>query len=166
MLMTSRAQIPALHKRLVEMDVLRPGTINFDLGGGRFENASEWLAARGVQNVIYDPYARDPEWNSEAMAFVRSVGGCDTATLANVLNVIPERSERNKAIRAAARAIKKDGAVFFLSYEGDRSGITRQTRDGWQLNLPTEEYDPEIQRHFGEIVPLPHKILMALGPRR
>ena len=69
----------------------KPNTINLDYGGGKFDNAVEFLAQKDVKNLIFDPYNRSSAHNQEVLKEIRDNGGADTATLSNVLNVIQEK---------------------------------------------------------------------------
>jgi len=84
------------------------GTINADIGGGRFDNATDFLARRGVKNHIFDPFNRSKEHN-DRVANTIADGGADTATVNNVLNVIKEPGNRHKVIAQAADAISLTG---------------------------------------------------------
>jgi len=120
----------------------KSGTRNADIGGGRFDNATEFLSKSGVENVIYDPYNRTQESNKAAVAKI-SGGQSDTATINNVLNVIAEPESRELVIRQAADAIKEDGKAYFLIYEGNAKGVGSQTKAGWQENRKAETYVDE-----------------------
>jgi hypothetical protein len=126
------------------------GTRNADIGGGRFDNATEYLAGLGTENVIYDPYNRSQESNQIAVSKI-SGGQSDTATINNVLNVIAEPESRDLVIRQAADAIKPDGKAYFLIYEGSSKGVGSQTKFGWQENRKAETYIAEIKNHFGNV---------------
>lgn len=124
------------------------GTVNADIGGGRFDNATELLAANGVENIIYDPYNRTAEHNQSAVKRI-SGGKSDTATVANVLNVVKEPSARSAIIRQAADAIKPEGKAYFQIYEGNKSGTGTPTKAGWQENRDAASYEKEIAEYFG-----------------
>jgi hypothetical protein len=142
----NQRQMPATFKRVK----WQSGTRNADIGGGRFDNATEYLAESGVENVVYDPYNRTQESNQAAVAKV-SGGQSDTATVNNVLNVIAEPESRDLVIRQAADAIKPDGKAYFLIYEGDKKGTGSPTKAGWQENRKAETYVAEIRKHFGSV---------------
>ena len=129
------------------------GTTNADIGGGRFDNATEALAKKGVKNVIYDPFNRSEQHNAEAKKLIAG-GKSDTSTIPNVLNVIKELSERSRVIAQAADAIKSDGTAYFQIYEGNRSGKGKSPSskpDQWQENRKTADYLDEIRKHFGSV---------------
>jgi len=141
---TSVRQVPALHKKLEWAD----GSVNLDLGGGKFDTATEWLAERGVKNLVLDRYNRSPEHNRGVLDTV-SDSGPDTVTVANVLNVIREPEMRREVVETAAELVKPGGTVYFAVYEGDRSGKGRVTSKGsWQENRRLRTYLDEIRAVF------------------
>lgn len=73
------------------------GTRNFDLGGGRFDNATEYLNRLGVENVIYDPFNRSRKHNENAIK--KSYRAFDTCTINNVLNVVDNLDEINNIVK-------------------------------------------------------------------
>ena len=120
---TSIKQIPALFKHSgVEF-----GKTNIDIGGGKFDLATNYLAERGTKNMVFDPYNRGAQENKGTLSYLQSGKRADTATCANVLNVIAEPAARSNVILEAAKAIKPDGAAYFMVFEGDRSGEGKQT---------------------------------------
>ena len=140
---TCRKQIPALHRVLLRT-MWKPGDVNADIGGGKWDLVTEELAKAGVQNIVYDPYNRDASWNETAMKVIQN-GGLSTATVSNVLNVIAEPQIRSAVIQMAASISRR---VFFSVYEGNRSGQGKRTRDGWQENRSLESYLKEISHFF------------------
>lgn len=144
---TSIKQIPALFRnKNVEF-----GETNIDIGGGRFDLATDYLKSIGTENMVFDPYNRSAETNSATLRFLQEGNKADTATCANVLNVIREPEARANVILEAAKAIKPDGAAYFMVYEGDGSGTGKETSSGWQNNRPTASYVSEIERYFGNV---------------
>ena len=127
------------------MRVWKRGDINADLGGGKFDKATAELMAHGVENVIWDPHNRSDEHNE--LALKRIHRGVVTATVANTLNAIAESEVRAVVILLATRARQ----AFFHVYEGDHSGVGKETRDGWQENRKLLSYVPEISRYFGHV---------------
>ena len=139
-------RLPATFNRVT----FEKGTINADIGGGRFDNGTQFLASKGVQNIIYDPFNRSAEYNAKSVEQIRG-GKADTVTVNNVLNVIQEQLSRDLTIAQAADALKPDGTAYFLIYEGDKSSFSRETTKGWQENRPAESYMAEIGMHFGDV---------------
>ncbi|MBO4304819.1 MAG: hypothetical protein J6A21_09570 [Lentisphaeria bacterium] len=140
-----------------------PGTVNLDLGGGKFDEGTKYLAEKGVKNLVFDPVNRSEENNREVFRTV-SNGGVDTVSCNNVLNVIREASARDNVILQAAKALKENGTAYFTVYEGDGSGQGRQTQaDAWQENRKAADYLEEIRKHFSD-VQLKNKVITARGP--
>ncbi len=79
----------------------KPGTVNVDIGGGRFDKATEYLREQGVESMVFDPFNRDAEHNRQVAERVRDEK-VDTATCNNVLNVIDSASSRANVILQAA----------------------------------------------------------------
>jgi len=126
------------------------GSINIDLGGGRFDNATETLKQRGISNLIIDPYNRTSEFNhtNEQIAKKNKV---TSVTVNNVLNVIMEPEERESVIAKAKSYLKHEGKAFFLIHykSGKKAGETK--KDSWQNHMHPKEYLPEIQKYFNEV---------------
>ena len=156
---TSIKQIPALFK---DNNVHFEET-NVDIGGGRFDLATEFLAEQGVKNYLFDPYNRPENVNMSTLNFLRSGNRADTATCANVLNVIAEPAARANVILEAAKSIKNDGTAYFMVYEGDGSGVGRETSSGWQNNRKTADYVGEIAQYFNSVV-RKGKLIIAADP--
>lgn len=157
---TSIRQVPALFKD----KNARFGEINVDVGGGRFDLATDYLAERGTRNLIFDPYNRDEATNRATLDFLRAGNRADTATNANVLNVVAEAPARANIILEAAKSIKPDGTAYFTVYEGDGSGIGRETSAGWQNNRKTADYMDEIRQYF-DAVERRGKLIIARDPK-
>lgn len=156
---TSLRQIAAGFKKID----FKPGTKNFDLGGGKFDEGTKYLEAKGVKNFVFDPVNRDSKTNKEAFEIVKN-GGFDTTTCNNVLNVISEADVRDNIILQAAKSLKPNGTAYFTVYEGDGSGKGRQSqKDSWQEHRKTADYLGEIKKHFGE-VSLKNKVITARKP--
>ena len=127
------------------------GTINLDYGGGRFDNATEALAQKGVTNLVYDPYNRTSEHNKAVLDTVSKNGGADTITCSNVLNVIKEPSVRLSVIENCYKLLKSSGKFYVTVYEGTRNNAERETKAGYQLNRPTDGYVDEIAQVFPNV---------------
>lgn len=156
---TSLDQVAAGFKKID----FKPGTVNLDLGGGKFDRATEYLAEKGVTNLVYDPVNRSAESNQAIFDAVKK-GGVDTVTCNNVLNVIKEEGARSNVILQAAKALKPDGVAYFTVYEGDGSGNGHETSKGWQEHRKTADYMDEIKQHFGDVV-RHGKIIEARNPQ-
>lgn len=138
-------KVPAVFRRCV----WAKGELNLDLGGGKYDTATEYLERMyGATNLVYDPYNRSLEHNNEVLAKAFAEG-TDTCTISNVLNVIDEPDARWALLRLAAAALKDGGQVLIAVYEGDRSGKGRRTgKDQWQNNKPLRGYLQEVREVF------------------
>lgn len=155
---TSVNMVPTLFKRVKEF-----GGKNLDIGGGKFETASEWLQENhGCKNLVYDPFNRDADHNHKVLTEAQK--HVDSITLSNVLNVIQEKAHRQGVLTMAASYAGPTTKVYITVYEGDRSGEGRETRCGYQLHQKTEAYMEEIGEFF-ESVERKGKLIIASVPR-
>lgn len=155
---TSRKIIPFLFKKIdwPKLDI----KYNFDVGGGRYNLATDYLAKFGITNLVYEP-SRGKEHNMKVFKILREVGLSDSATIANVLNVIKEQRIRKNVLLLAKRWVKPNGKVFIQVYEGDGSSVDKQTtQNSYQLNRKTKDYFQEIKEVFPNVV-LKNKIFYA-----
>ena len=136
-----------------------PGTLNADIGGGKYDDATNYLSSLGVENVVYDPYNRDIQHNLTA---TKRTGNhqSDTATVANVLNVINDDKELDQVLVWARGCLKEGGKAYFCVYEGNKSGVGKATTKGYQRNQPTSWYLPLIRKFFTTVT-LKGKIITA-----
>ena len=143
---TSIRQVAAAMKKIP----WKRGTVNTDIGGGRFDEGTKYLADQGVENLVFDPFNRNEQHNRSVVERLKA-GQTDTATITNVLNVIAEPEVRGEVVRQAAKAIQEGGVAYFQIYEGDKSGQGKETSKGWQNNAKTETYLGEINQYFGDV---------------
>ena len=128
------------------------GETVFDIGGGKFDNVTDHLRKSDVIHRVYDPFNRPAEHNDEVLNLTDYEGGADVVTAANVLNVVAEPEIRNRIIRQAADIIKPHGRAIFGIYEGDGSGLGKETIKGYQNNMKTADYVAEVQAIFPNAV--------------
>jgi len=140
---TSRKIIPTAFK------VFPFKGINFDLGGGKWDDASIFLKERGCTNLVFDPYNRSIEQNEVSYNKMKDTG-VDSISCLNVLNVIQSETERidlYKNIKIIAETSKKANGkypiIVFQVYEGDASANKEI-----QTTMKTSEYIPEITQNF------------------
>lgn len=141
------------------------GKTNIDVGGGRFNLVTDYLAERGTKNMVFDPYNRGMDENAATLRYLQNGGRTDTATCANVLNVIREPDARANVILEVAKCIRDGGTAYFTVYEGDGSGEGRQTSSGWQNNRKTADYVSEIGRYFDD-AQRKGKLIIATNPKQ
>lgn len=137
-------KLPAIYR----MIKLQPGTVGVDFGGGKFDNAVEYLRDQNVTLCVYDPYNRSAEHNRGVLRTLRANGGADFAINSNVLNVIKE-PEARKGVLENIKKITKSGAPIYITvYEGRGDAKEGVTKSGYQLNRKTADYLEEIQEVF------------------
>ena len=140
------SKLPAIFK----LADFHTNTLNLDYGGGKFDNATEYLKTLGVTNLIYDKFNRTPQHNQEVIRAVRENGGADTCTLSNVLNVIKEESIRHEILVNIHKLLKSDGILYITVFEGQPGQKEGPTKSGYQLARKTSEYIDEVANVFGE----------------
>ena len=62
---------------------------------------------------------------------------------------VSEKENHISALKLAHKSLKNDGKLYIGVYEGDKSGIGKQTgKDSYQRNEKLESYLPTIQKVF------------------
>ncbi|HAT65655.1 MAG TPA: hypothetical protein DCS66_13840, partial [Flavobacteriaceae bacterium] len=143
----NKEKMAATFKKLAKEGVWVEGGVNFDIGGGRFDNATEFLETLGVTNYIYDPFNRGDEHNENSVNKAAN-GQADTVTINNVLNVIKEEQNQLRTLEQAANALKAGGVAYITVFEKDKSGVGKQTSKGWQNNKTLKSYLPLVRKVF------------------
>lgn len=138
------SKLPAIYK----MVKFNPGDVVIDFGGGRFDNAVEYIKDKGSTLVVYDPYNRSAEHNEQVLATLEENGGADAAVNSNVLNVIKEPEARKAVLENIKKLLKPGAPVYITVYEGRGDGVEGPTKSGYQLNRKTEGYLEEVQEVF------------------
>ena len=142
------SKLPAIYK----MVNFNEGDVVIDFGGGRFDNAVEYIKDKGATLVVYDPYNRSAEHNAQVFATLEENGGADAAVNSNVLNVIKE-PEARKAVLQNIKQLTKPGAPIYITvYEGRGDGVEGPTKSGYQLNRKTEGYLDEVREVFPDAI--------------
>ena len=137
-------KLPAIYS----MVNFNEGDVVIDFGGGKFDNAVEYIKDKGATLLVYDPYNRSAEHNQEVLSILEQNGGADAAVNSNVLNVIKE-PEARKAVLQNIKQLTKPGAPIYITvYEGRGDGVEGPTKSGYQLNRKTADYMDEIQEVF------------------
>lgn len=163
---TSLNQVASTFKK---KGLFKPNTRNLDIGGGRFDTATEFMKGMGVENLVFDPFNRSADWNRKVAMAIQD-GGADTVTVNNVLNVIAEDEVIENIILQAAHALKPNGVAYFLTYEGNKSGVGGVSKvkgsdidSSFQRHQLTKEYLPFIQKYFAD-VSIKNKVIVAKNP--
>jgi hypothetical protein len=141
------SKLPAAFTQLNKEGVFKKGSVNIDIGGGRFNNADELLQKSDATNLVYDPFNRTKAHNANVVNAV-SGGNADTATINNVLNVIEDEANQLKVLKQAKDAVRKDGEVFISVYQGKGDGIGKATSKGFQQNKKAADYLDLVKKVF------------------
>jgi hypothetical protein len=128
-----------------------------DIGCGKyFEDIRRFAnVCYGATVFGYDPYNLSAKRNAQSLKNVlmchnRAV---DMVICANVLNVLDRWEDIVDIVDFAAACTSIDGCALFQIYEGDRSGIGKETTKGWQRNQKTEDYlAPVYDNGFGTVI--------------
>ena len=128
-----------------------PGQVVIDFGGGRFDNAVNYLKDKDVTLLVYDPYNRSAEHNKEVLRVIRENGGADAAINSNVLNVIKEPEARQQVLKNIKKLVKPGAPIYITVYEGSGKGNEGPTKAGYQLNRKTADYMDEIGQVFSNV---------------
>ncbi len=127
----------------------RKNDLNLDYGGGKYDTASEYLKTQGAVNFVYDPYNRSAVHNNKVYDLLEYFTTC---TISNVLNVIKEKEVRIAILKKLSFKLKPGTPVFITVYEGDKSGIGKETKkDCYQTNMRLKDYVPEVQEAFSSV---------------
>lgn len=129
-------KLPAIYN----MVKFRPGDVVVDFGGGKFDNAVNYLKDKNVTLLVYDPYNRSAEHNKEVLRLLKEHGGADAAVNSNVLNVIKEPEAREAVLRNIKKITKRGAPIYITVYEGRGDGVEGPTKSGYQLNRKTGDY--------------------------
>lgn len=129
--------------------IFKENSVCLDYGGADLDITTEYLATRGVENFIYDPFYRSKEHNDAVIAEIIKRGGADYVVCSNVLNVIKEESARETILHNLRRMAKPNGILYLCVFEGKKDGVGRLTKWGnWQNNRKLSSYLPEIHKFF------------------
>ena len=80
---------------------------------------------------MYDPYNREAAHNEAVLSWVEDNGEVDYVTSSNVLNVIKEEGVRLNVLHNMQLIAKPNATIYFVIYEGNRSGIGAYSGKGW-----------------------------------
>jgi hypothetical protein len=146
---TSQRQVAATFHKF-EFDNLT----NLDYGGGKYDDATEYLETINSTNLVFDPFNRSKAHNDEVISEVIKTG-VNTITCLNVLNVVRDQSERiailSEIKHLAMGCIDTRGElpdIYIQVYEGNRTGTPSKTTA--QLNWKLDQYISEIRDLFSE----------------
>lgn len=124
-----------------------------DLGGGKFDVNIHYMKQRKVELLVWDPFNRSLEHNSEIQTAVMQKK-VDAATSMSVLNVIRELAARLAHITTLKSALIIGGKGYFKIWPGENelkgSYLPLETATEYQANAYAERFYREIEVVFGE----------------
>lgn len=146
----NKTKAPAIYNMKKAIELMTNKSV-IDIGGGKYDIATEKAKEYNATVHIYDKYNRSNEHNNKVLS-----NNYDIAVISNVLNVIAEKEERLSVVDLA---LSKAPTVLITVYEGNGSGIGKQTGvDSWQENRKTVEYMEELEsfnpKRYGKLIVL------------
>lgn len=157
---TSLKQIPAGFNIIDKHFGWQPNTINFDIGGGKYDLMTEKLCEKGVTNLIFDPYNRSQKHNEGVLSVCRHLH-VDTVTIFNVLNVVKEFEIQIGILNLALETLKDDGMVFVRSTYKNPNKASGVTKSGTFQHYLTQKQYLEIVRKVFPNAELKYGLIFA-----
>lgn len=150
---TSIRQIPKPAKTLITNNVLKPNTINLDIGGGKYDEMTNYFNEHGIKNYVYDPFNKSEEHNKMVIKKTEN-GQCDSVTIFNVLNVIKEEHIQLLILKQALNAIKDSGNVYIYSnyYIKGKTAREIKNRDSYQHNYKLSDVLHIVRKVFPDAI--------------
>lgn len=149
---TSIRQISKPYKTHLDKFGFRKNALILDYGGGKYDDAKDFMAKYGFNVLVYDPYNRSADHNKMVMSAVAKRKP-DYIICANVLNVIKENAIVDDVIKRIKRISGPDTVCIFSVYEGNRTGHGKQSGpDQYQRNQKTDSYIPMISKYFPHVI--------------
>lgn len=123
------------------------GSKVLDWGGGEYDTNKQYMAKKGVDVGVFDPFNRSNEHN---MKILERYMLPNYIVCSNVLNVIKEESIVIDVLKKLRLYSRPGTTIYIAIYEGDRSGVGRQSKkDSWQRNEKAGAYKGIIETVFG-----------------
>jgi hypothetical protein len=158
---TSIKQLPAGFNIIDKYFGWKPHTLNFDIGGGKYDLMTEKLKEKQVANLIFDPYNRSQEHNENVLSICRGMFKADTVTIFNVLNVIKEYEMQINVLNLALEILKDNGMVFIRSTYMNRNKASGVTKSGTFQHYKTQKEYLEIIKNVFPNAELKYGIIFA-----
>lgn len=142
--LTSINTIPSVFKNKIidDYDAI------LDYGGGKYNTTTDFLSKKGIENLVYDPFNRTELHNLYVLNRIMELDGVPCSVCANVLCVIYEDNVIIDILKNLYHHTKKDGLILIQIYEGDKTGIGKETSKGYQRNQKTAEYLSLVYKVF------------------
>lgn len=140
-------------------DTYPAGAKVLDFGGGKFDDAKNYLAERKIKCEVYDPYNRTHEENINAINAKYDVLLCN-----NVLNTLTDDVIENVIMDMVLVMKHCEIAIGYITvYERTRNGIGELTaKDQYQRNEKTESYIAVLTKYF-QTVSIKKKVITVEG---
>lgn len=123
-----------------------------DVGGGRFDNNRQYMRARNIDLLVWDPYGRSNAHNYTVQLAVMA-NKVKAATSMSILNVIPEPEVRLAHINTLKTALVLGGKAYFKIWPGEvplkGSYLPSGNSYFYQANASRERFVEEIELVFG-----------------
>lgn len=124
-----------------------------DVGGGQFDANKFFMASKGIELSVWDPYNRTYEHNKKIEKWVADSKGLKVVTSMSVLNVIPELEARISHINTVKSALKQNGLAFFKIWPGEStlkgSYVPSWDSSSFQANAYQDRFFHEVEIVFG-----------------
>ena len=143
------SKVPALFNKINWPVVNTKPFDVLDIGCGKYiSHLRQFCTVRGMTYLGYDPYNLTKQENDAILDSLKEKKA-ELVVCCNVLNVIKEKQVRAEIIQKAYDNLKNYGFAYFSVYEGDRTGIGKESKkDCWQENRKIGDYLPEIKNIF------------------
>ena len=157
---SSIKQIPAGFKIVDKYFGWKPNTINFDIGGGKYDLMTDALKEKRVTNLIFDPFNRSQKHNDDIL-LICNYALIDTVTIFNVLNVIKEYEMQIEVLNLALKSVKDGGMIFVRSTYKNSNKVSGVTKSGTFQHYLTQQEYLEIVREVFPNAELKYGIIYA-----
>lgn len=154
-------KFPRVYTSKIFLETLKDGVIITDIGAGkysavdkmfgenifvndRYREAYKDIDLSKIKYYPFDKYNRSEKVNVHTL---KQIVKTDVVIISNVLNVIKEHQIRID-ILDLAKSFLNNGKIFISVYVGNKSGIGKVTKSGWQENRVLKSYIKEVSEVF------------------
>ena len=117
----------------------KENSIILDYGCGKYDTSINFMKNKNCIVLPYDKYNRDNETNLKTLDYCKN-NKIDYIVCSNVLNVIMEDEVIFQILDDLYKIANKNTVILISIYEGDKSGIGKETTKGYQKNMKLKEY--------------------------
>jgi len=149
-------KLPTLYNKVT----FPSGSVIFDYGCG---NGTE-LMQKKVEEQGCEWYGYDLVWKNDSESLKQLEKGVDIVVACNLLNVIDDVDTIKDIV---TKTVRNSGQTIFQVYEGDKSGVGRQTgTDQWQRNCKRGWYEELIKELGYEVERATGNLIYVKGEKR